>query len=132
MSAGPRLTERRKHPRGKVESRAYVVNVDRPGLITDIGPEGLSWHYIDRKVWPEESPTLDIVIDDLEFSLEQIPYQVISDCEAGHACPDPSLTVRRRSVKFGKLTAWQCARLEEIISTESGEPLFSEPLSMAS
>jgi hypothetical protein len=131
MHPGPQFAERRKHPRHQVESRAYVVNVARPGLITDICPEGLSWHYIDRKAWPEESPTLDIIIDDLEFSLEQIPYRVISDGEAGHAGPDPSLTVRRRSVKFGRLTAWQRARLEEIISPDL-ELRASEPLYMAS
>jgi hypothetical protein len=132
MSSGPRPAERRKHPRYKVENRAYVVSVARPGLITDIGPDGLSWHYIDRKTWPEESPSLDIVVDNLEFSLERIPYRVVSDCVVGHDCPDPSLTIRRRSVQFGKLTALQRARLEEVISWAPVESFAMEQLYMAS
>jgi hypothetical protein len=115
MSIGPRFAERRKYPRHKLASRAYVVNVCRPGLVTDISQDGLSWHYIDRKCWPAESPTLDLVVDDLEFCLERIPYQVVSDCEVEHDSFDPALKVRRRSVKFGKLTDQQCAGLEEMV-----------------
>jgi hypothetical protein len=113
------FAERRENPRFQVENMAYVITGGNSGLISDISREGLSWRYVERKNGSQDtSTTLDIVSDDLELSLQDIPYTFISDCEAEHDCPDSSLVIRRRSVLFGDLTARQRAGLEEIIGVD--------------
>ncbi|MEJ2034332.1 MAG: PilZ domain-containing protein [Deltaproteobacteria bacterium] len=115
MTISPDLAERRNHPRFSLKPGAYVVNAARPGLITDISLGGLSWRYVDRKKWPESSPTLDILIEGYGTSIVELPYQIVSDCEVEHDCPDRSLAVRRRSIQFGELSAGQRLQLEELI-----------------
>ncbi|MDA8165854.1 MAG: PilZ domain-containing protein [Desulfobacteraceae bacterium] len=128
MTIGPCL-ERRKHPRFRIEGRAYAANTDRPGLIADISLGGVSWHYIDRKLWPEPlPPTLDLLIEGREAALTGLPCRVIADVEAEHDGPDTSLALRRRSVQFGPLTAEQQALLEEIIRRHAAAPLQTLPI----
>lgn len=122
MTACPSFAERRRHPRYHLKAGAYVVNAARPGLITDISFEGLSWRYVARKKWTESSPTLDILIEEDGTSVVGLPYRIISDCEARHDCPDRSLAVRRRSVQFGELTPGQRAQLEELIRQRTAMP----------
>jgi hypothetical protein len=132
MGIGVQFAERRKYPRVRVEQGAYVTNTTKPGLITDISLDGLSWRYVDRKIWHGESPTLDIVIDHLEFSLEGISCTIVSDCKAEHDCPDGALQVRRRSVQFRELTTRQRVRLAEFINRHLAGERGSEQLHMAS
>jgi len=115
MNSGPRLPERRKHARHPVTHGAFVINTTKPGRITDISLNGLSWRYIDRKGWPEESSCLDIVVDDFDLRVEKIPYEVITDHPAPHDYPDGAPVVRRRSVRFGQLSARQRTALEALI-----------------
>jgi hypothetical protein len=124
MTIGPCFAERRKQPRFQIGPGAWVVKNARPGLISDLSLEGLSWRYIDRKSWPAPpSPTLDILIEGRDLSLTGLPCRLIADGEAEHDGPDPALAVRRRSVQFDKLTADQRARLEKLIRQHAAAPL---------
>ncbi|MBU0480105.1 MAG: hypothetical protein KKG47_03270 [Proteobacteria bacterium] len=92
------------------------MNSTKPGLIVDIGLGGLSFRYIDRKDWPEESHTLDIVSgEDEEFRLENIPYRVVSDYETRSDIAYEKMIVKRRSVAFGPLSNDQKMKLQQFI-----------------
>jgi len=108
--------ERRRFKRYRVKSGAYTVNSSRPGLIVDISVGGMSFNYIDRKEWPEETFRLDIVFGpEEEFRLNDIPYRIVSDRVADKGFHDSGLVVKRRGIEFGELTSEQRIRLEYFI-----------------
>ena len=113
--------ERRRFKRYRVKNGAYTVNSSRPGLIVDISLGGMSFHYIDRKQWPEENFRLDIVFGpDEEFRLADIPYRIVSDRVTGKRF-NSDLVVKRRGIEFGELTAEQRARLEYFIKNHASD-----------
>ncbi len=107
--------ERRKHKRFMVKNGAYTVNSTKPGLIVDIGLGGLSFRYIDRKEWPQETNNLDIVFGDNDFRLTNVPYRVVSDSITDHDFSNDKMVVKRRSVEFGDLSAGQILKLQHFI-----------------
>ena len=109
-------TERRKHTRVEVKSGAYTMNASKPGLIVDICMGGLSFRYIDRKDWPAETYTMDIVSgEDEDFRLEDIPYRVVSDHETKSDIAYEKMIVKRRSVEFCDLSIEQENKLRQFI-----------------
>ena len=66
--------ERREYKRYRVKDGAYAVDAARSGLICDIGLGGMSFLYVERKNWPEDSFLLDIVFgEDEDFCLDKLP-----------------------------------------------------------
>ena len=103
-----------------VKNGAYTVNASKPGLIIDISAGGMSFNYIDRKEWPDESFTLDIVFENgSEFRLSDIPYRVISDRITSDFLRDPSLVVKRRGIEFGELKPEQQRKLDYFIANHT-------------
>jgi len=116
----PSTIERRRHKRYQVRNGAYTVNSSKPGLIVDISFGGMSFNYIDRKEWPEETFRLDIVFGpEEEFRLTDIPYRVVSDRINGDRLRDSSLVVKRRGIEFGELTPEQRVQLEYFIKNHA-------------
>ena len=108
--------ERRKHIRYKAKEGVLVSLVARDRKywkMLDISSLGMSFRYIA----PEDLngfSEIDIVTQDLEFVLEGIPFEVISDCEF----TDGSVSfsgLRRCGLKFGSLTPDQESLLSDFI-----------------
>lgn len=97
--------ERRGHPRLAVHGRLYAA-AHRSGLIADISPAGLAFHYIDRKRWPEEADKLTICFDANDFVMSGIPYSVASD-QLVKQQKAPTLVVKRMGLSFGPLSPEQ-------------------------
>ncbi len=95
------------------EWRLYAT-ARRSGLIADISPEGLAFHYIDRKRWPAEDDTLTICSDANDFTLAGIPYTVTSDQPVKHQ-KDPALVVKRMGLSFGALSPEQEEQLNYLL-----------------
>ena len=109
-------TERRKYKRVDVRSGTYTMNSTKPGLIVDMSTGGLSFRYIERKDWPEETRTMDIVSgEDEEYRLENIPYRVVSDYETKSEIAYEKMIVKRRSVEFVELSQDQKSKLQKFI-----------------
>ena len=109
-------TERRKYKRVDVRSGTYTMNSTKPGLIVDMSTGGLSFRYIERKDWPEETRTMDIVSgEDEEYRLENVPYRVVSDYETKSEIAYEKMIVKRRSVEFVDLSQDQKSKLQKFI-----------------
>lgn len=107
--------ERRRRPRLPVNGRLYA-DAHRCGLIADISPEGLAFHYIERKRWPAatEADRLTICADENDFILAGIPYNVTNDQPINHL-QDPALIVKRMGLSFGTLSPEQRERLDNLL-----------------
>jgi len=118
--SGDILIDRRKYKRYRVDGDAYTENGGMSGLIIDVGLGGLSFKYVDRKFWPGESFTLDIVYgEDEAFRLSDLPYRVISDSETKSSIACETMVVKRRSVAFDELTQAQVFKLRTFIATKT-------------
>jgi PilZ domain len=116
----PRLDlplDRRKHKRYQFKQGALLSPVAcerKYWKMLDVSMGGVSFRYI-----PSEDLTasteIDIVMRDLEFVLEGLPYKVISDGEFTDGLS--SLKLRRCGVQLGPLTHLQESLLGEFIRT---------------
>ncbi len=128
MSNKQTTREQRQHER--VELELGVVAVFRtennvfPGQILDISLGGLAFFYFDGEEWSNETEEYVHIFGE-DLNLENIPLQTVSDFtiieennpiyEKATQLHYASGKVRRRGIKFGKLTAEQKEKLEEFI-----------------
>jgi hypothetical protein len=110
--------ERRRHKRFKADEGAFAstrVRERKFWQIIDISKGGLAFRYVLSEENAVGSSELDIMTGDVGFSLEKIPYKVISDHKIIDEIPSTKLHLRRRSVQFGTLTPEQASQLEYFI-----------------
>lgn len=108
--------DRRKHQRYRAKKGALVCPVagDRKyWKMLDVSMGGASFRYIPHENM-ELFEQIDIVMQDLDFALEGIPFTAVSDCEFTDALW-PSSSLRRCGVAFGPLTRLQESLLERFI-----------------
>lgn len=121
MSYWKKLVERRKHKRFQVPTGAFVgigpdfTKVGRPG---DISMGGLAFSYVGSEE-PSNGSYLDLFSTDSYFYLCYLPINTISDCELVNKAPFNSKTMRRCTVKFGKLTHSQKFQLAHFIQNHT-------------
>ena len=75
---------------------------------------GLAFSYITSEESPNGAVELSIFLAENRFHLRKIPFETISDVEITEG-PSSSLTMRRRSVKFGELAPNQVSQLKYFI-----------------
>ena len=108
--------ERRKHQRFQLPSSAFVglgPYFGTVGRIVDISMGGLAFRHLGQEE-PNGSTYIDIFMNDLDFYLRNLSYKTISDFPMvtdGRT----TVTLRRRSVKFSKMTPQQKAALKDFI-----------------
>ena len=117
--------ERRKHKRFQASDDAFAVlrphfnilgqNIDILGQIIDIGWGGLALRYIASEKRSHESFELDIVLAADGFRLNKVPFQAISDFEIANKISLDSAAMRRRGVRFGRVSHDQEAQLGYLI-----------------
>lgn len=111
------MVERRKHTRIRLKNGAFVgvgPNFDQVGPLIDISTGGLAFRYMALKKQPS-GLSLDIFSTNRNFYLSYIPFKTVSDCETVEKAPSSSITMRRCSLEFSKLTRNQKSRLEQFI-----------------
>ena len=108
--------ERRKHQRFQVPSSAFTglgPYFGKVGRILDLSMGGLAFRYIGFEE-PNGSIYIDVFMNDLDFYLRSLPFKTISDFPVV-TDGTTTITLRRRGVRFGKLTPQQRAALEDFI-----------------
>ena len=108
--------ERRKHIRYKAKEGALVSPVARDRKywkMLDVSLGGMSFRYISPENLKGFSK-IDIVTQDLEFRLEDIPFRVISDCEFTDSSASV-IELRRCGAQFGLLPDGKDSLLAEFI-----------------
>ncbi|MDH4322149.1 MAG: PilZ domain-containing protein [Desulfobulbaceae bacterium] len=115
MSNNTQMAERRKHPRYATQGCIFVAGL-KIGRLIDISRGGMAFYYADRKPWPQTILPRGSVRCTHEFMIPDLPTKIISDKEMPHNFKKGAMTVRRRSVSFGELTATQLALLDRLIA----------------
>jgi len=121
MSSNIESYDRRKNKRFQAEKGAFVspkAQKRRIWQILDISRGGLAFRYIPLGEEIMESSELEILTRDTLFSLEKIPYRIISECDI----PEERISnyqLKRHSVQFGDLTDDQISRLEQFIQNRT-------------
>lgn len=113
---GKERVERRRHQRFQVPSSAFAglgPYFGKVGRILDLSMGGLAFRYIGLEE-PNGSTYIDVFMDDLDFYLRSLPFKTISDFPVV-TDGTTTMALRRRGVRFGKLTPQQRAALEDFI-----------------
>jgi c-di-GMP-binding flagellar brake protein YcgR len=118
MSAGKQEVERRRDGRFQVPDGVFV-EVRRPshsklGEIINISMGGVAFRYLATKKPSNGSYKLDIFFDEGRFRLNDIFLQTVTDFKT-HKIPYTSITMRRSSVQFKRLSHHQSSQLEHFI-----------------
>ena len=108
------LSERRKGKRFKAREGAFAVLYDgtnRVGPVVDLSKKGLSFRYIDDGKKVDRATQLAIIVKGQGFYLRMIPACTVYDIEETPKVPFSAIKMRKRGVKFGRLTNYQVALL---------------------
>lgn len=111
--------EKRKHRRFEAKDGSFVVvwpDFSKQGQIIDISKGGLAFQYIaDEEETKGEGAELDILLQDISFYLERVPFKTAYDIEIQNQSTYVPLKMRRMGVEFGELTPNQTALLDYFI-----------------
>ena len=119
------MVERRKHARYKVRDGFIAIPHNSRillGKIRDISQGGLTVRYFEKKEWKCEPIEIDIVLSDVDFSLDSIPIEITYDMEQNIQTPYRVLYERQCGLKFGELTEQQVAQLNDYLHDFAASP----------
>ncbi len=118
-------TDRRKKERFRIDGDALVkiyqsrlFNLLKPkvveyGPIVDISSSGVSVIYVDREMRPVTPKEMAITLPDSSFRIENIAFTTVSDYKVSET--EDRQSVRRRSMRFDKLTTTQASHLSHLL-----------------
>jgi hypothetical protein len=115
--------EKRKHKRFEAREGCFVVvwpDFSKQGQIIDISKGGLAFRYIaDEEEKISDGAELDILLQDISFYLERVPFRTVYDIEIQNQSTFIPLKMRRMGVEFGELTPNQTALLDYFINNHT-------------
>ncbi|MDH3360184.1 MAG: PilZ domain-containing protein [Desulfobulbaceae bacterium] len=118
MKLEDQLANRRKHIRFPLNYCTLTADL-KIARIVDISHGGMSFYYADREAWPKNACQQGTLkYREKSFAID-LPIETVSDIEMPNNYTNGSMTVRRRSVRFGELTETQIEQLDKVISTAS-------------
>jgi len=119
MAPSPQVHhDRRTHPRIAVNNCMFDADM-KFGRIIDISATGMSFYYTDRQPWANRDKFKGAITIETKTPIRNLPMETVSDFELPNNSTPGSMAVRRRSVRFGKLSDAQQQRLAELIKTSS-------------
>ncbi|MCK5783461.1 MAG: PilZ domain-containing protein [Desulfobacterales bacterium] len=126
--------ERRQHRRYKIDAGAIVAfkkkhlfnfgkqRLVKLGPITDISMGGVAVQYIESKIQHTEYNELTILNSAGNIEFDKVPFKIVRD-EIVAELPN-SKRIKKRGMRFGKLSNYQVARLQYFINNiKLGVPL---------
>ena len=114
--------ERRKHKRFQVPADACVAlrsHYVEVGQVIDIGMGGLAFRFVPREGWPNKAAKLDLFMANRSYCLCKVQFKTISEFKITDEDQSCGITMKRGSVKFGKLTPNQRSHLEYFIENHT-------------
>ena len=129
MPSEKKQIERRKHKRYRVMDDTLVIfesSSYQKCLIIDISLGGLSFRYYEgtkeiKEFSPIDSGKLDIIRRKDKLSIRKIPFETVYDIEIEDENPWHSFTIRRRGVRFTRLTRLHRSQIEKLIKKHTIE-----------
>ena len=113
--------ERREHKRFPVTKDTFVAlkpDYFEVGRVINISMAGLTFSYMADGKPPGQSSILDIFLVGRNFHLRDLPFRTISDVISDRI-PFSSAKMRKCTVQFGDLTAYQSGRLKYFIQNHT-------------
>ena len=115
--------ERRKHDRITIKNNVFTAmspDSRQKCVVLDISVGGLSLRYYEgseliKQIVDDKSVRLDLFIDKGDLCLSQIPFKTVYDAEIKSELPLDSVTIRKRGVKFGRLSKDQRSKLNDLV-----------------
>jgi hypothetical protein len=115
MNADPKNAERRQHERYRAKEHDLVlIGTDTDGAlyhIIDISKGGLSFSYIGESELTQQLSEISIIVGNT-FCLDALPVVTVSDKQLR---PGQIGAMRRRGVRFGKLSPSQESLMDEFL-----------------
>jgi hypothetical protein len=118
MSGHRIFEERRKHERYKVKDGIVAVphaSMHLFGRIRDISMGGMTIQYFEEKEWDCEPVEIDLLLNDVDFSLDKVPIKIKFDMENHTLTPYRILHERQCGLQFGDLTELQVVLLSNYL-----------------
>ena len=118
-----RSNERRKHHRITIKNNVFTAlgaDTKQKCVVLDISVGGLSLRYYEgseliKQITDDKSSKLDLFIEKGDLCLSQIPFKTVYDAEIENELPLESVTIRKRGVKFGRLSKDQRSKLNDLV-----------------
>jgi hypothetical protein len=101
--------------RGEIAFAVFKSNPPRMGEIIEISRGGLSFSYIDNETDLADFSEMDILFVDEDFHLTHLPFKPVEDTAIVDSNRIRTLQMKRQTVKFKKLSAWQKKQLEYVL-----------------
>lgn len=111
----PLSANRRAHPRTRIHNCMFDANL-KFGMIIDISTGGMSFYYADRYPWPNREFFRGTLCPESGRAIRNLPVETVSDFAVPNNFLPGSITVRRRSVRFGLLSCMQQKKLTDLIN----------------
>ena len=113
----PPLREREEDLLLLIDNMISMYNQDfsKLGKIQDISMGGLTVRYFEKEAWDCKTIKVDLVVSDVDFSLDRIPIEIAYDVEQYTLTPYRILFERQCGLKFGTLTEQQFAQLSNYL-----------------
>ena len=123
MAKRNKSDERRKHDRITIKNNVFTslgADTKQKCVVLDISVGGLSLRYYEgseliKQVTDDKPTKLDLYIDKGDLCLSQIPFKTVYDDEVENELPLDSVTIRKRGVKFGRLSKDQRSKLNDLV-----------------
>ncbi len=109
--------DRRKDKRFLLREGTYAFlrpPANKIGQILDISVSGLAFTYFSTNGASQDSHGLDLLAEG-GVCLENVPFETVNDIVIPNEHPFSQITMRRRSIKFGDLTADHTLYIENLI-----------------
>jgi len=122
MASKQKESERRQHQRLRIKGGVVVLGSEsnQKCVVQDISLGGLSFRYYQgtdlvKQLGDDQSNRMDLFVEKQDLHLRQIPFEAVYDTEIDSHMPLNTLTIRKRGVRFGKLTPVQKSLLESLV-----------------
>ena len=86
------------------------------GTVLDISKSGLGVRYAETEGFTHKMFNIDILLNDSNYYLTEIPVEAVSDNELDNVIPFSLINERRCSLKFRKLTEAQAEMLDTLFA----------------
>ena len=114
MRSRNELPDRRKHRRFKVPADAFAI-IKNPsfklGQIADMSKGGISFYYIGEKEFVNNGFSVDILLADDDFYIDNLPVNIVSNITVPLQAPVKKATFKRCGLKFKNLNSSQRSKL---------------------
>lgn len=101
--------------KGEIAFNVIKSKPPRMGRIVEISRNGLTFDYVENDETCSRNAEMDILVVDDNFHIRRLPFELVKDALLEADLPFNSLTMKRMTVQFNRLTYHQKRKLEHFL-----------------